>query len=493
MSNGPRRAGRDVLYQAIAKASFVAGGYAVHLGLGRYLGPVAYGTIGIVLSVTGVLRIFVMNGTRQAVSRLTAVSAVSAASDIRSKALQVQALFVTVVTLVYLALVGPLARWLGDETLVPYLRLAALFIPLAGFYVVYLSSLNGLREFGKQATVIILYNIVRVSGSLGLVLLGFHLYGAVIGLLLAPLVALIAGWGLCGVWRKERDGRQGHGVADGSQIAGLIRFGIPVLLYAVGTSLLLNLDLFLVKRILLDETAAGLYASAMALSQGLYYMAQVFVEILFPSVSAISSRFQGEITAYIRRWLRFIVMILFLGALVLSSGAGEVIRWTYASGYSEAARPLAWLSWGMCFYALFVILTNIIIALGKPWVATAMALGLVPVSAVMNVCLIPRLGLTGAAAATTGTLLVGVIGALVWLSKLVSRFVDALTLVRIAAATLLASASSLLAGRYGHTIGQWLVSVAVYLAVLVVSRELTASDWSVVKKQILAFKPREAR
>ena len=494
MVDEPRRAGRDVAYQAAAKASFVAGGYAVHLGLGRYLGPAAYGTVGIVLSVTGILRIFVMNGVRQAVSRLTAMSDVPAASEIRRQALQAQAIFVTVVTLIYLALVGSISQWLGDETLTPYLRIAALFIPLAGSYVVYLSSLNGLREFGRQATVIILYNVVRVLGSLGLVLLGFHVYGAVAGLLLAPLVALIAGWLLSRDLDRKADRRQGHVALDSSQITDLIRFGTPVLLYAVGTSVLLNLDLFLVKRMLFTETAAGVYAAGMALSQGLYYMAQVFVEILFPSVSAISSRLgRKEVAAYIRRWLRWVIIVLFWGAMMLSSGAREVIRWTYARGYHEAVRPLTWLSWGMCFYALFVILTNIIIALGKPWGATALALSLVPLSVTLNAFLIPRFNLTGAAVATTGTLLLGTVGAFLRLSTLVGHPLEVLTLVRIATATLVAGAFSILSSPYSNTLGQWLVSTLAYFFVLVVSRELTPSDWFAVKRQLFVRQSREAR
>jgi len=486
MVNESRRAGRNVLYQTAAKASFVAGGYAVHLGMGKYLGPVAYGTIGIVLSITGILRILVMNGIRQAVSRLTAVSEVSAASEIRRKALQAQVIFVTVVTLIYLALVGPLSQWLGDETLVPYLRLAALFIPLAGFYVIYLSSLNGLREFGRQAGIIILYNVMRVLGSLGLVLLGLHIYGAVIGLLLAPFAALVAGWLVTRDLDKKRNRKQYPPVFDDSQTTTLVRFGVPMLFYAVGTSILLNLSLFLVKRILSDAAATGVYAAAMALSQSLYYMAQVFVEILFPSVGAISSRLdRREVVAYIRRWLRFAVMTLFLGAMMLSAGAREIIEWTYANRYSEAAGPLAWLSWGMCFYALFVILTNIIAALGKPWAAFALALGLVPLSAVLNVYLIPKFNLTGAAIATTGTLLVGTVGAFLWLSTFAGHPLDILTLVRIGLATLLAGTLTTLSGLYSNVLGQWVVATLVYFSVLIVSRELTQSDWAAIKNSFL--------
>jgi O-antigen/teichoic acid export membrane protein len=487
MVAGPRRAGRDVLYQTAAKASFVVGGYAVHLGLGRYLGPVAYGTIGIVLSVTGIMRIFVMNGVRQAVSRLTAVSDVPTAGLIRHKALQAQAILVTAVTSIYLALVSPIGRWLGDETLVPYLRLAALFIPLAGFYVVYLSSLNGLREFGKQASVIISYSVVRVLGSLGLVLLGFHLYGAVIGLLLAPLVALTTGW----LFARHLGARQNGKPLTGSQTADLIRFAVPMLLYAVGTSILLNLDLFLVKRLLLNETAAGLYSAGMALSQGLYYMAQVFVEILFPTVGAISSRLgRDETAAYVRRWLRLVIMAILAGAMLLSSGAREVIGWTYASGYSDVAGPLGWLSWGMGFYALFVILTNIIAALGSPWAATGLALGLVPVSALLNAYLIPRLDLTGAAMATTATLLLGTFGGWLWLSTLLHRPLDGLTLLRVGVAALLGSGAASLSGPDSHVLGRWSLSVLVYFSVLILSKELTQHDWTMIKALLRPHKPR---
>jgi stage V sporulation protein B len=491
MAGETRRVSKGFLYQAAAKASFVVAGYAVHLGLGRYLGPAAYGTISIILSVTGILRIFVMDGVRQAVSRFTAVNDAALSSAIRRKALLAQATFVTGVTLIYLVLLGPLSRWLGDTTLIPYLRLASLFIPLAGFYVVYISSLNGLREFGRQAAIMILYNVVRVVGTLGLVLLGFHIYGAVVGLLLAPLVALMAGWLICRSMEAKQSRQQRSALAfDSPQTTDLMRFGLPMLFYAIGSSMLLNLDLFFVKRILPSETAPGIYSAGMALSQSLYYMAQVFVEILFPSVGALSSRSSKEETAaHIRRWLRLVILVLFLGAMLLSSSAGEVITLTYSRNYVEVTKPLAWLSWGMCFYALFIILTNIIAALGKPWGATILAIGPVPLSVLLNITLIPRFGLVGAAMATTGTALVSTVVALLWLSTLVGRPLDVLTLVRTAMAVLFSGGVSVLCGPYINVFGRWILSVLVYIFTLVVLREITHSDWASLRRLVFAHRP----
>jgi hypothetical protein len=88
---------------------------------------------------------------------------------------------------------------------------------------------------------------------------------------------------------------------------------------------------------------------------------------------------------------------------------------------------------------------------------------------------------------------VGTIGAYLWLSRFVDRFLDVLPLVRITTAALLAGALSILAGLYSNVFGQWLVSILVYFSVLVVSRELVPSDWSALKTQLFAHRPREER
>jgi O-antigen/teichoic acid export membrane protein len=316
----------------------------------------------------------------------------------------------------------------------------------------------------------------------------------VLGLLLAPFVALIAGWLISRELDTRHTGQQDRLVVNSSHTTDLIRFGAPMLLYAVGMSILLNLDLFLVKRILSNEAAAGVYAAAMALSQALYYMAQVAVEILFPSVGAILSQSSIEETAaYVRRWLRLVIIALVLGAVVLSSGAHEVIGWTYADGYGATTEPLRWLSWGMCFYALFVILTNIMAALGRPWAAVGLTVGLVPVSAALNVYLIPRFDLTGAAVATTGTLLAGMVGAWLWLATLLDRPLSVMTWMRIGLAAVLAGTSAILSGPGTHVLVRWLLSILVYFSVLTISQEITRNDLLTVRKLLRVPAPREIR
>jgi stage V sporulation protein B len=478
------RAHRGFLYQLAAKGSFVAAGYAVHVGLGRLLGPATYGIIGIILSVTGVLRILVMNGVRQAVSRLTATNSVAAAGDIRRKALQAQAVFVILVTLAYLGSVDLLSQWLGDSTLAPYLRIASLFIPLAGFYVIYISSLNGLRAFGKQALVIILYNVVRVIGSLSLVWIGFRLYGAVSGLLLAPLTALIVGWLACRNPVKPPDLEMDQIPFRGnSYLKDMFLFGVPMLFYAVGTSVLLNLDLFFVKRIVPDDAATGLYTAAMALSQSLFYVAQVFVEILFPSIGAISSRTGiEETTRYIRRWLRYAILLLFLGALMLSTSAREIIE-LYSGSYTSVALPLACLSWGMCFYALFIVITNVTAALGKPWVAAIFSIAFVPLSALLNSVLIPRLGLLGAAVATSSTMLIGTVSTMLWFFLFIGQSpIKTLTLVRVIATSLMLGIPLALFGSRLPLASRLLITGLAYLFVLIILGEINKNDWLNLRK-----------
>ena len=63
---------RGTIYLMSAQLIFLISSYAVHFGLGRYLGPELYGTFGIILSLLTICRVFVEPGTVRAISKYTA-------------------------------------------------------------------------------------------------------------------------------------------------------------------------------------------------------------------------------------------------------------------------------------------------------------------------------------------------------------------------------------------------------------------------------------
>jgi O-antigen/teichoic acid export membrane protein len=59
---------RGTLYRIAAQAAFVASGYAIHIGLGRLLGPSEYGIYAVVISLMTMVNLVLVTGMLQVVS-----------------------------------------------------------------------------------------------------------------------------------------------------------------------------------------------------------------------------------------------------------------------------------------------------------------------------------------------------------------------------------------------------------------------------------------
>lgn len=67
-----------------AQAAFVASGYAIHIGLGRLLGPAEYGTYAVVISLMTMVNLILTTGIPQAVAKYVAYDDGSA-GQVRAK------------------------------------------------------------------------------------------------------------------------------------------------------------------------------------------------------------------------------------------------------------------------------------------------------------------------------------------------------------------------------------------------------------------------
>lgn len=64
----------SALFLVAANAIFMAAGYGIHFYLGRTMGPVSYGSFGVVLGLMNTAVVLFTNGVPQAISRRLALS-----------------------------------------------------------------------------------------------------------------------------------------------------------------------------------------------------------------------------------------------------------------------------------------------------------------------------------------------------------------------------------------------------------------------------------
>jgi stage V sporulation protein B len=138
----------------------------------------------------------------------------------------------------------------------------------------------------------------------------------------------------------------------------------------------------------------------------------------------------------------------------------------------------------MLFFGLLYIITNIISASGRPNVSLVIGAVTLAASAALNALLIPVYGLTGGAIGTTASMFLGVLIGGGYLLVKFGALMPGLSFLRIAACSALIYLGSLAVSPESKLM--ILVKLAllslVYLAGLVISREIGRDDLTAIRK-----------
>lgn len=413
----------------IANGVFALVGYIIHFWLGRHLGPVEYGVFGVVLYLMNTVDLFITSGIPKSASKYIAEDFSKAWSIIKD-ANRIQLVFCALLFGLYFGLAGVIANLLNDPSLTPYIRLSTLAIPIYAFYSIYNSGyLNGMRKFGRQAMSITGVSLGKILATFLLVLVGFGVYGAIVGYSVGAVIGFLLAWRLLGPVKKNESG---FGWRK------LVGFSIPVTAFAVAFYLIMGTDLFVVKALVGSEVEVGYYTAATTISRIPYLLCGGLALSLFPSISRSTSSNNIELTnSYIRQSMRYMLMLVVPWVFLISATSTDLLTLVYSSRYLEASGSLSILVFGLGLLSILYILSQIIIGSGKPWVVLKIALPLVVVNFGLNVFLIPKYGLVGAASATTITGFLGMCAASLYVLWRFRTLVTPVSLGRICLASVL--------------------------------------------------------
>ena len=460
---------KGLLYLMVSRIVWIASGFAIHVGLGRLLGPEQYGIFGVIISLISVTYLVLGNGIRQAVTKYIA-SDLRLAGVIKTTGLKIQTILCLMFGGAFFLLSRPIAILLGDDTLASFIKLSAFIIPPIGILFVYMGSLEGVKQFGKWATISMMYAILKVFFVFLLVLLGLKVYGAIIGLILAVFFTAMVGGFFC---RGLQNGRHFDTVV-------LIKFAIPVSLFFIAFALLMHIDILFAKAILVDDTKIGFYTSAQALSRIIYFVFAAFSTVLLPSISsAIANSDLELIKKYIKQSLRYMLMLLIPTCFIMSATSDRILTLFYSSTYAEAASPLSILVFGVSFLSMSLVLSTIMQGYGTPNVPLVIFSILVPLHACLLLVMIPRLELLGAALATSLTCFTGFVISCSFIYKEFTTLLSIRSLLKIISASIITYFIALQFSFSGFLLPCYYFGLfALYFFILLTLKEISDDDIS---------------
>lgn len=472
-------AGRGAIYITAAKIWFIVSGYGIAVTLTYLLSAEKYGLYRVVINTVSIINAVIVTGTYQTVSKYVSQEP-EKADSIKWRALGLQAYIGGAATLGFFLLAPVIASLLNDPRLTGWLRLASLITLSYSFYSVYTGYFNGKKNFLVQSVLDITYSALKLVFIVSLAWLGFGVSGGVGGFALAAASVLI----ISAIVARGGD-RKGD-----TQVGQLFRFQSYLLLFTFVLTLLQRVDLILIKALSSPDATiasenAGYYSAAMDVANITYQVIVSVTFVIFPLVS--QSTFaddRARTQSYISNTLRYTLMIMALTATLFSSCASRVLRVIYREAYQAGSSALRIVAFGMLFFGLLYVITTIISASGQP--KTSLLLGVITLvlSAGLNALLIPPFGLAGAAAATTVSILVGVVlgGAYLW--RRFRTLMSIASVLRIAGCAGIIYGVSLLFSPASKVliVAQLIVLSVGYVIALIISGELGGNDLKLITR-----------
>lgn len=179
----------------------------------------------------------------------------------------------------------------------------------------------------------------------------------------------------------------------------MLSFGGRVFIVSFLMFLVLRIDLFLVNSMLGTE-AAGHYSVAVQVAELLSLASASVSAILFPRLSSMAAADRWAFTLTV---VRASAVLLGGSAIVLGLISRPVFLYWFGPEYLPSVDALLWLLPGLWCLGLNSMLHQLLASYGMPWFVVLNTGGGAVFNVLLNLVLVPRFGILGAAAASTVT------------------------------------------------------------------------------------------
>lgn len=310
----------------------------------------------------------------------------------------------TLVLWAIISLLGMAAgSWLivsHGQALFPGVPAVTLWIALSALpcllFVTYAGSIfQGIQDFSAFNISLSLQPAAVLAGTVLCAILGLDAQYLIAVYVLGSFVAALTLWTML----RRRTAIEPRRYGDIYPYRVALNYGMKSHLGRIVSFLNYRIDLFLVN-FLVGPLAAGIYAVAIQLAEKLWLVSQGVSLVLLPRLSEVGPKSGASvsITAIVSR---AIFLITFLGAIAAVILAPFLIQVIFGADFKSAYLPFVVMLPGIVAGSVVRILSSEIAARGRPEINLYMALVVVAINAGLNVVLIPRFGILGAATATS--------------------------------------------------------------------------------------------
>lgn len=294
------------------------------------------------------------------------------------------------------------------EVSLPLLQYAIMLIPIIAFFNNGLAFLQGEKRFSAfnavnffNPLVFLLFFIIFV------IFFDFQLQGAIfswqIGFILSALL---------GAYLITQKNTFDFSVKRNDFIT-LIKYSSRISMSEILTFLNYRMDIFLVG-FFLDAKSVGWYTIAVVIAETLWFLANSIANVLFPN---FSERKESEAQNLLKKGFSVVFWFTLISVLILIFLDHYIIQIAFGTEFLTSLQALQFLYPGVLLLSLYKILSSYIASRNKPGIIMRIAfIGLI-FNFILNVILIPKLGISGAAIASSTAYGLMFFCGLIWFKK----------------------------------------------------------------------------
>lgn len=175
-----------------------------------------------------------------------------------------------------------------------------------------------------------------------------------------------------------------------------LAFGAKSYVQTITSHLLLRIDIYMVAALLKSPAEAAFYSLALRFTEMVLEVPQAVGLVLYPRLASLKDEEIYELTA---QACRRTLLISGAGAVFIGLAGPWMIRLWYGEAFAPAGAPLPWAAVGVIAMSIFVILTRAFTSRHRQQVNIAAGMVALVSNVLLNLLLIPRLGIVGAAMA----------------------------------------------------------------------------------------------
>ena len=384
----------DLLFLMFSSIIFLCASYGIHIKLAEYLKPGAYGTYNVTMGILVCIEYFIVNFIPKAIQNLVAKFP-NDIEHIKIFFIRRQIIVSFVFFVVFFISSDLIAGLLKDSNISVYIKIALFDIPVYAVYAFFLAFYYGLGLFRKASLFLALFSIAKFLVISLVISFNLSLWTVFIGNIFVSFLGLVVTFSCL---PKNSDGRI-------KRVEYQMRPYLWLALFQLSAYAFLYSDLFMVKRLVMDNNEVGVYAVAFNISRIVVYIFAQISFFMYPVLSKALHNFDQKAVQYYMKIVdRFILWGLLPIGLFVSIFSKYIVAFWFPYEYYYAGYVLTLVVLGVALIVVFMIFADII-SIINPKISLGLGLVLLVINVLLCNIFIKDYGIQGAAKAVfiTGT------------------------------------------------------------------------------------------